>query len=196
LIAALVTGILSLVVKMVDQRREDGIREYEREQARLDKAVEVDTVDRRERAAREVVRLQERKSEIKAQAKVLLSHLEALNAHFDAEGMLPPYRTYSHDNALYRPITSATRLIPDAELREYIALAMQVITELWVPASVGDGPEETYNAQRRILSHAMTQVGRIITDDGWDKTAVIELRSSKDIIDGYWETYHATRAAG
>jgi hypothetical protein len=189
-VAALVTGILSWIAKRIDQRRDDQIRHDEREQSRLDKAADYDAADRRERAARELVRLNDRKEAARAQARILLPHLEALSAEFDAQGSLARSRTYSYDKELYSPITSTTRLIPDAEFREYIDLAMQVIKELWVPASVGEGPEEPHYEQRKILANAMTQVGRVITDDGWDKTAVIELRSMKDLIDEAWQMYH------
>lgn len=66
---------------------------------------------------------------------------------------------------------------------------MQVIIELWVPARTADGPEDPALFQRQILTRAIEQVGRLITDDGWDRALVSELRSSKDSIDEFWEAF-------
>ncbi|WP_157006503.1 hypothetical protein [Agromyces laixinhei] len=190
-IAALITGVVTGLFKLQEQKREDSIRKSEREEARKDRAAELALEDKRVALDRDYARMIERKGEGRAQAKTLLVHLEALQAEYSKQGQLGSFQTYSYRAELVRPVRSVTRLIPDAEFREYIDLAMQVITELWVPASVGEGPEEPSAEQSRILGQLLTQVGRFATDDGWDRALVVELRSYKDSIDEYWEEYHS-----
>jgi hypothetical protein len=192
-IAALITAIVGGVFKIFDNKRVDNIRAVEREEARKDRAAELELEDRRQRASREDERLAKRAAEGRAQALVLLKALEDLEAHFDAEPNPGPYRTYHYKRDLNRPITSATRLLPDASFREFVSLAMQVVSELWVPGSVGEGPEEPGVEQRRIVRVVMEQVGRYVTDDGWDRTLVTEMRSSKDAIDEYYEEYFSSK---
>ncbi len=190
-IAALITGVVTGLFKLQEQKREDSIRRSEREESRKDRAAELALEDKRVALDRDFARMIERKGEGRAQAKTLLVHLEALQADYSKQGQLGPFQTYSYRAELVRPVRSVTRLIPDAEFREYIDLAIQVITEVWVPASVGEGPEEPSAEQSRILGQLITQVGRFATDDGWDRALVAELRSFKDSIDEYWEEYHS-----
>lgn len=190
-IAALITAIVTGLFKLQEQKREDSIRESEREEARKDRAADLALEDKRVALDRDYARMIERKAEGRAQAKALLTHLDALQVDYSKQGQLGPFRTYSYRAELVRPVRAVTRLIPDAEFREYIDLAIQVITELWVPASVGEGPEEPSAEQSRILGQLISQVGRFATDDGWDRTPVLELRSFKDSIDEYWEEYHS-----
>lgn len=190
-IAALITGVVTGLFKLQEQKREDSIRKSEREEARKDRAAELALEDKRIALDRDYARMIERKGEGRTQAKTLLGHLEALQSEYSRQGQLGPFQTYSYRADLVRPVRSVTRLIPDAEFREYIDLAMQVITELWVPASVGEGPEAPFAEQSRILGELLTQVGRFATDDGWDRTLVVDLRSYKDSIDEYWEEYHS-----
>ncbi len=190
-IAALITGVVTGLFKLQEQKREDSIRQSEREEARKDRAAELALEDKRVALDRDYARMIERKGEGRAQARTLLVHLEAMQAEYSKQGQLGPFQTYSYRAELVRPVRSVTRLVPDAEFREYIDLAIQVITELWVPASVGEGPEDPSAEQSRILGQLVTQVGRFATDDGWDRALVVELRSFKDSIDEYWEEYHS-----
>lgn len=190
-IAALITGVVTGLFKLQEQKREDSIRKSEREEARKDRAAELALEDKRIALDRDYARMIERKGEGRTQAKSLLGHLEALQAEYSRQGQLGPFQTYSYRADLVRPVRSVTRLIPDAEFREYIDLAMQVITELWVPASVGEGPEDPSAEQSRILGELLTQVGRFATDDGWDRALVVDLRSYKDSMNEYWEEYHS-----
>jgi hypothetical protein len=189
-IAALVTAIVTVTTKLIDRERESVVRSEERLEARKDRAAEIDLEDRRERARRETERVEKRSTEGRAQALRLLQALDELDAHFDAEATPGFYGTFSYKRELYRPVSSASRLVPDAEFREYVGLATRVITELWVPAKMGEGPEHPSDEQRRILRNLIEQVGRYITDDGWDRSLVAELRSIQDSIDEYWEEYH------
>ena len=188
-VAALITAIVTGLFKWIDRGRDGEIRREEREESRKDRAVEIDLEDRRARASAEAGRLKERKAEGRSQALVLLDNLEKLDAYFESEDPPLAYQTYSSKRELSRPIRNTTRLIPDPEFREYIDLSMQVVAELWVPARTADGPEYPGAVQRQILGRAIDQVGRFVTDDGWDRSLVAELRSSKDMIDEYWEYY-------
>lgn len=190
-VAALITAVVTGFFKIIDHKREDAIRSNEREESRKDRAAEADLVERRERDAREQKRLQERKAEERAQARVLLQHLEALQAKFDAVIINAPYLTYSYNRDLMRPIASSARLIPSAAFREYVALAMQVIQELHVPAQLAEGPEYPDRLQKEILATLIVQTSRVVTDDGWDSSLVSELRSHKEAIDDHWEGYES-----
>lgn len=188
-VAAIISGIITGVLKIFDLRREDSIRAQERSEARADRAAEVELQDRRDVAAREAERLKTRTTEGRAHAKILLAHLEALEAHLDGQPQPGTFGTYHWGKELSRPIRMTTRLLPDAEFREYLDLAMQVASELWVAASVGEGSEEPWSEQRKILRGVADQVGRYITDDGWDHGLIVELQSTKDALDEYWDEY-------
>jgi O6-methylguanine-DNA--protein-cysteine methyltransferase len=190
-VAAVITAVAGFISKRFENKREDEVRRIERLEARNDRKFDIDLEDRRERARVEATRLEKRQADARAQAQKLLRHLEGLQAEFEKEGTLRPYETYRSSRAVHRSITSEIRLIPDAEFREYAELARQVISEMWVCASVGEGPEHSSEVQKDILLKLLEQVGRYITDDGWDRSSISELRAAKDAIDECWDDYHA-----
>ncbi|MFL0359257.1 hypothetical protein [Curtobacterium flaccumfaciens] len=190
-VAAIVTSVINIFLRKSDRRHDAAVRKELRAEARKDRENEITFAERQARAKVEEDRRAARAAEMRTQAKVLLTKIAALEGEWDKQTEPGNFSTYSYVRALYRDASATIRLLPSAELREYASLALQVTSELWVPASVGEGPKDPARLQRSILRRLQVEIGRVATDDGWDRSAFGELRSTKDAIDDAWEEYHA-----
>lgn len=207
IIASLVTALCTFVIKWFDRKREDEVRQEEREEARKDRRdereetrkdrqAEIELEDRRERDRAEVAERMRRQAERRERGEELLSALNAIDQHFDNQAAPGHFRTYSHARELYRPVWSAIWKMPDEKLREYAGLTLDVMSGLWVPARLGEGPEDPAAEQRRFLKELLEKVTRFTYDDEWDPPKLNELQSTKDEIDQYWEELESVRPSG
>jgi hypothetical protein len=194
LVATVVTLLVNVIVQIVANKREDArferedaIRREALEEARKNRASEVALEERREAIRRHAEEDRHRQEAIQSQAKDVLSALNKVEVNLATQGPVGSFEAYRVDPELRRKVREASRLIPDADLREFVSIGMQVISELWVPASMGEGPEEVGQYQIQILTRIIATVARVATNDGWDRSLIIELDAAKEAIDVCWE---------
>lgn len=196
---AIVGGIVSIILWFANGHREDSIRRDERshsDQVRKDQHQDALELLRTQQAHEDRVRVHERelerveklKSEARDYAKQLLQLTEDLKRRWDTDDSRG---TYSSDREWTRGFELKSRLLPDAEFREFLLSTMRVINETWVVESVGELSESGTAVQRKLLTQLIDQLMRYSADTSWDRSLMPEIRSAQTTIDDafaeHWE---------
>lgn len=205
-VAAVISGIVAVVITLATGKREDAVRADEQTRAEKLRGEDRDVARQLRLEEREVaatVRAEERTaarreqvaSDGKNEARALLDVLAELDAAHRAEPYAD-YGTYTLQQDITRRIQYQLRLVPDPKVREAVRDGIRVINETWVLETMGELDDLSgRQAQRGVLDELMDIVGQYITDEEWNGAYINGLKKIQADIDKAYVDYDAAHSS-
>ncbi|WP_230670731.1 hypothetical protein [Rathayibacter sp. Leaf248] len=188
-ICVLLKGVLDEKARAKERSEQLADRQAERKVAEDTAAEEVRqrAEERREtnnelEKLRTVARAERERAEVYADGKAVANDL--LRALTDLQSAWRPDTsrsgTYDYEPEISARIRNYGLLVPNADVRETVEQAMDVIDHVWVADQLGE--LEAKKEQRRVLKALMREVAAFIRRDSQDPTLLADLKTTNKLI--------------